>query len=123
MLIPLPPTKSTAPPARAPGVVGRAANLARGPALAAMLVAVAVGGLPHPAQAHHANAGAAVALGILGGVVAGAIVAAAAPPAYSAPPAYYPPPTGYYYAPAPGYYPTPQPYSGVAYGYPGYAYP
>jgi hypothetical protein len=49
--------------------------------------------------------GPAIALGVIGGILAGAAIASA--PAYAPPPAYYYPPTYYYGAP---------------YGYPGYGY-
>ena len=81
------------------------------------------------AYARHGN-GTGIALGILGGALAGAAIASAtapgyygAPPAYyypqiySAPPAYYYAPTpAYYYAPAPTYY-MPTPYYGPQYYY------
>ncbi len=64
----------------------------------------------------HGNAGAAIGLGILGGVIAGAAIASTIPPAYGAPPpAYYYPQPGYYYSPS--YYGAPQPYNGSPYGY------
>jgi hypothetical protein len=73
------------------------------------------------AYAKHNNA-AAIALGILGGALAGAAIASGAPPAYVAPPVYgypYPPPTVHYYgAPAAAYY-RPMPY-GSGYYYGGY---
>jgi hypothetical protein len=64
------------------------------------------------------GAGAAIGLGILGGVIAGAAIASTTPPAYgyAPPPAspYYYPPQPYqgYYAPAPTYYDASQPYYG-----------
>jgi hypothetical protein len=44
--------------------------------------------VPVTAQAKDGNAGAAIGLGILGGVKAGAAIASTAPPVYAAPPAY-----------------------------------
>ena len=95
--------------------------------------------LPETAYARHDD-GAAIALGILGGALAGAAISSGsapgyyaappvyyypyAPPAYSvAPPAYYyAPPSAAYYAPAPYYgsqYYGPQ-YYGAQYYYSGY---
>ena len=69
-------------------------------AMAALLLTTA----PTTAFAHGPGVGAAVGLGILGGVLAGAAVASSVPPAYAVPPsAYYYPPQGYY-QPAPAYY-------------------
>jgi hypothetical protein len=100
----------------------------------ALVFAVAAVSLssPETAYARHNN-GAAIALGVLGGALAGAAIASAtapgyyaAPPAYyypyapqiySAPPAYYyTPAPAYYYAPAPTYY-APTPYYGPQYYY------
>jgi hypothetical protein len=80
--------------------------------------AVSATALPTAASARGINTGAAIGLGVLGGVLAGAAIAASAPPYYgygAPPPAYgYPPQPwpGYDYAPAPAYYPAPQPYYG-----------
>ena len=82
---------------------------------------------PETAFAKHGN-GAAIALGILGGALAGAAIAGSPPPAYyAAPPVYYypypapaysvaPGPAYYYPAPPAAYYP-PVPYSGPNYYY------
>src|SRR5271169_6464078 len=105
-----------------PSVITRAKQLGRGVAVAGMLAAVALTAVPATVRAHGPGAGAAVGLGILGGVIAGAAIAATTPPVYAAPPSYYYyPQQGYYYnAPAaPAYYNAPQPYYGsAAYGYP-----
>jgi hypothetical protein len=77
---------------------------------------------PQPAYAKHGN-GAAIALGILGGALAGAAIASAAAPAYyAAPPTYYYPyaPQVYSVAPPPAAYYAPVPYYGSAYSYSGY---
>jgi hypothetical protein len=84
-------------------------------------LAGAVGALslatPAPAHAGGNGVGAAIGLGILGGVIAGAAIAST-PPAYGyGPPpaaAYYYPPQPYqgYYGPAPTYYDASQPYYG-----------
>jgi hypothetical protein len=89
-----------------------------------------------PAYAKHGN-GAAIALGIFGGALAGAAIASSiAPGYYAAPPSYYypyaspqayvaVPAPAYYYAPAyyapaaPAYY-APAPFYGPAYYYGGY---
>lgn len=84
---------------------------------------------PDTAYAKHGN-GAAIALGILGGALAGAAIASAPPPAYAAPLGYYypypapayvavPPPV-YYYAPPPAAYYAPAPYYGPVYYHSGY---
>jgi hypothetical protein len=110
-------------------------NVARrtGRGLVALAFAVAAVSLASPETAHarHGN-GAAIALGILGGTLAGAAIAAATtPPAYyAAPPGYYYPyaPPGYSVAPAPVYnyappsaaYYGPAPYYGPGYYHNGY---
>lgn len=82
-----------------------------------------------PAYAKHGN-GAAIALGIIGGALAGAAIASGTPLAYATPPAYYypypsqayvavPAPT-YSYAPPPAAYYGPAPYYGRQYYYSGY---
>jgi hypothetical protein len=78
---------------------------------------------PEAAYARHGN-GAAIALGILGGALAGAAIASAGAPGYYAPPppAYYnpyPPPPSYYAPPTAAYY-APAPYWGPQYFYGGY---
>jgi hypothetical protein len=116
---------------------GMARRMGRG--LVALTFVVAAVSLTSPgtANAKHGN-GAAIALGIFGGALAGAAIASAAPPAYAAPPGYYypyPPPAyvavpapAYYYAPPPAayyapppvaYY-APAPYYGSVYYYRGY---
>lgn len=84
---------------------------------------------PEAAYARHGN-GAAIALGILGGALAGAAIASTGAPGYYAPPpAYYDPypPPPYSIAPAPSYYAPPTaafyaaaPYWGPQYFYGGY---
>lgn len=106
-------------------IAERIGRFGRSTALAgAAVAALALGTVPAPASAHGWNNGAAIGLGILGGVVAGAAVAAATtPPAYAAPPAYYYPPQGYYYNYPSVYYYAPQPYYNYSsYGYPYYNY-
>lgn len=83
------------------------------------LAAVAGIGLATIAAPSTADArcfGCAVGAGILGGVVAGAIVGSAVANSPPPPPAYYPPPP-----PPPGYY-GPPPSEGAAYGAPPAAY-
>jgi len=71
--------------------------------VAAVAGALALGTAPQPAQARD---GAGVALGVAGGLVAGAAIAgAAANPYYYGAPGYYAPPPAAYYPPAPAYYP------------------
>jgi hypothetical protein len=83
---------------------------------------------PGTAHARHGD-GAAIALGIIGGALAGAAIASSPPGYYSAPPAYYPypgpvysvaPAPVYSYAPPPAAYYTPVPYYGAPYYYGGY---
>jgi hypothetical protein len=109
-----------------PSLITRAKRLGCGVAVAGMLAAVALTAAPVTACAHGSGAGAAIGLGILGGVIAGAAIAATTPPVYAAPPSYYYyPQQGYYYynTPAPSYYNAPQPYYGsAAYSYPPYNY-
>jgi hypothetical protein len=92
------------------GLVTRAA---RGAVAAAAIVAFTLTAIPTTARAGNPGPGAAIGLGILGGVLAGAAIASTAPPAYPASYPYYYSPDGYY-APTPGYYPAPQPYYGAA---------
>jgi len=93
-------------------------------ALAFSLVAVSLT-LPGTAYAGH-NDGAAIALGVLGGALAGAAISAGtAPGYYAAPPAYYypyAPPTAYYNAPPAPAYNSPGPYYGSRYYRPQYYY-
>jgi hypothetical protein len=96
--------------------------IARGLVVLTLTVSVASLTLPGTAYAKHGN-GAAIALGILGGALAGAAIASspasgyyAAPPAYYypyAPPVYSVAPAPVYsYAPPPPVYYTPAPYYG-----------
>lgn len=97
-----------------------------GRVLVALAFAVAAASLtlPETAYAKHGN-GAAIALGLLGGALAGAAIASTAPGYYAAPPAYYypyappvysvAPPPAYYYAPPPASYYAPAPYYGPQY--------
>jgi hypothetical protein len=81
-------------------------------ALAALILTTA----PTPAHAGGPGVGAAIGLGVLGGVIAGAAIASSQQPVYAAPTPYdYPP--QYYYQPAPGYYSGPY-YGPGPYGYP-----
>jgi hypothetical protein len=100
--------QANADPARPP--IGSAAlgNFPRqaarcGVAIAGVLVAVALTAVPATARAGGPGTGAAIGLGILGGVIAGTAIAATTPPVYAAPPSYYYyPQQGYYYnTPAP----------------------
>jgi hypothetical protein len=100
-------------------ILSRSAKLGRGIVIAGALAATAAAAIPGPAQAHNSG-GAAVALGILGGIVAGAAIAATAPPVYAAPAPYYYSQQGYYYNSGAAYYYPPQPYYGPSAGYPGY---
>ena len=87
--------------------------------------------LPGTAYARHGD-GAAIALGILGGALAGAAISAGAGPGYyPAAPAYYPyappaysvvPAPAYYYAPPAAPYYAPVPYYGQQYYGPQYYY-
>lgn len=103
-----------------------------GRGLMALTFAVAAVALtpPRTAYARHGD-GAAIALGILGGALAGAAIASSAGPGYyAAPPAYYypyappaysiAPAPAYYYAPPPAAYYGPVPYRGPQYYYSGY---
>jgi len=98
-----------------------------GRGLAALGFAVAAVSLssPETAYARHNN-GAAIALGVIGGAIAGAAIASAtAPGYYAAPPGYYYPyarqvySPGYYYAPPAAAYYGGAPYYGPQsyYGY------
>jgi hypothetical protein len=97
-------------------VVGRAKQIGKGLVLAGAIAALSLTTTPTSAYAGHNGTAAAIGLGVLGGVIAGAAIASSVPPFYGAPPppAYYYPPQPYqdYYAPAPAYYPAPQPYYG-----------
>src|SRR6516162_9243237 len=105
-----------------PSMAARFKTLGRGVVMAGAVAALSLTAAPTPASAHGPGVGAAIGLGILGGVIAGAAIAAATPPVYAAPPSYYYyPQQGYYYdnTPPPAYYYAPQPYYGSA----GYSYP
>jgi hypothetical protein len=106
-----------------PAMSARIAKLGQGVVVAGVLATVSVAAIPTTAFAGHSGNGAAIGLGILGGVLAGAAIAAAAPPVYAAPPSYYYYPQQGYYSQTPGYYyETPAYYGPTAYGYPPYNY-
>src|SRR5215470_17221929 len=103
-----------------------------GRGLTVLTLAISVGSLTSPgtAYAKHGN-GAAIALGILSGALAGAAIASStAPGYYAAPPAYYypyappvysvTPAPVYSYAPPPAAYFAPVPNYGPGYYYRGY---
>jgi len=96
-------------------VSSRFGQIGKGVALAGAIAALS---LTTPTSAHAGGngVGAAIGLGILGGVLAGAAIASTTPPAYGYGPApgYYYPAQPYqgYYAPAPTYYDASQPYYG-----------
>jgi hypothetical protein len=105
----------------ASGLIARLGKLGRATAMAAALAALSTTAMPAVARANGPGVGAAIGLGILGGVIAGAAIAATTPPVYAAPSSYYYYPQQGYYdnIPAPTYYNAPQPYYGSAgYGYP-----
>ena len=100
-------------------IANRAKQIGKGAAVAATIAALSLTAIPTTAHAGGNGIGAAIGLGVLGGVLAGAAIASSPPPVYAAPPppAYdYPPQPyqGYYYAPAPTYYQATQPYYGWA---------
>lgn len=112
-------TRTEILPQASPALITRLAKLGRVVTLAGTLAAVGISAMPATAHAGGPGVGAAIGLGILGGVIAGAAIAATAPPVYAAPPAYYYSPQSYYYHPAPYYdYYAAQPY----YGSPAYSY-
>ena len=95
----------------------RSKLFSKGAVLAAAIAALSLTAIPTTAQARGGvGTGAAIGLGLLGGVLAGAAIASSAPPVYAAPPApgYYYPPQPYqgYYPPSPSYYQATQPYYG-----------
>jgi hypothetical protein len=103
----------------APPNSGVVRHLARGALVAGGIVALSLTSIPTAARAGNAGVGAAIGLGILGGMVAGAAIASTVPPAYPAPSPYYYGPNGYY-GTTPGYgYAPSQPY----YGSPAAPYP
>ena len=99
-----------------------------GGAVAAIAATLGVTAVPNAAYARHGD-GAGIALGIIGGMLAGAAIASsqpgyAAPPiyyyqqpaqVYYAPSPYYEPPTAYYAAPS--WYSRPDHYGYMRYGY------
>jgi hypothetical protein len=92
-------------------------QIGRGVVMAGALAALTLTTAPTAAHADGPGVGAAIGLGILGGVIAGAAVASSQQPFYG-PPSPYDYPPQYYYQPAPGYYSAPWPYYGPApYGY------
>jgi hypothetical protein len=95
-------------------VSSRFGQIGKGVVLAGAVAALA---FTAPTPAHAGNGvGAAIGLGILGGVIAGAAIANSPQPAYGYGPApgyyYAPQPYQGYYAPAPTYYDASQPYYG-----------
>jgi hypothetical protein len=105
--------------------VSTVTQIGRGVVMAGAVAALMLTTNPIPAHAGGSDMGAAIGLGILGGVIAGAAVASSAPPYYGPSPYDYPP--QYYYQPAPGYYGPPAPgyysappayYWPTPYGYP-----
>jgi len=96
-------------------VLSRLRQLGKGVVLAGAIAAVTLPAMPRTAYAGN-GAGAAIGLGILGGVIAGAAIASSAPPVYGAPPppVYYYPPQPYqgYYDQGPQYYSAWQPHYG-----------
>jgi hypothetical protein len=95
----------------------RAQQFGKGAILAAAVAALSLTAIPTTAHAGNGvGTGAAIGLGVLGGVIAGAAIASSAPPVYGAPPppAYAYPPQYYpgYYPPARVDYSAPQPYYG-----------
>jgi len=98
-------------------IVSRAKQIGKGAVLASAIAALSLTAIPTTAHARGGiGTGAAIGLGVLGGVLAGAAIASSAPPVYAAPPqpAYDYPPQPYqgYYTPEPTYYQAPQPYYG-----------
>ena len=86
--------------------------LKRAGAVAAIALTLTATAVPQAAYARDHHGGGGIALGIIGGILAGAAIASAQPgyaaaPAYYYPQAYAPPPA--YYGPPAGYY--------QAYGY------
>ncbi len=98
-------------------VSSRFGQIGKGAALAGAIAALSLTA-PTSAFAGGNGVGAAIGLGILGGVIAGAAIANSTQPTYGygygPPPAYGYPPQPYqgYYAPAPAYYDASQPYYG-----------
>jgi hypothetical protein len=92
---------------------GRAKRAARGAVVAGTIAALSLTAIPTAARAGGPGVGAAIGLGIVGGVLAGAAIAATAP-VYAAPSPYYYGPNGYYGTAPAYYYAPPQPYYGSA---------
>ncbi len=96
----------------------RAKQFSKSAVLAATIAALSLTAVPTTAHARGGvGTGAAIGLGLLGGVLAGAAIANSAPPVYAAPPPpaydyYSPQPYQGYYGPAPTYYQATQPYYG-----------
>ncbi len=102
--------------------LSRAKQVGGSVVVVAALAALPLTTAPTAAYAKGPGVGAAIGLGILGGVIAGAAVASSAPPAYDVPPpAYYYPPQGYY-LPSPPNYGTQPYYGSTYYGYVPYNY-
>jgi hypothetical protein len=98
-------------------VISRAKQVGKGAVLAGAIAALSLTIAPNSAYAGNGGVGAAIGLGVLGGVIAGAAIASSAPPVYGAPPPAYdysPQPYQGYYAPGPSYYPPSQPYYGLS---------
>ena len=93
---------------------GRAREIGKAAIVASAVAALSLTAVPVSAHAGGVGPGAAIGLGVLGGVLAGAAIASSTPPVYGAPPAayYYPPQSwpGYYYYSTPAYYPAQQYY-------------
>jgi len=105
------PTIATFPPAATPPRSGLLKRAARGTLVAGAIASLCLGTFPSTAQAGGPGVGAAIGLGILGGVLAGAAIASTAP-VYAQPSPYYYP--NAYAPPSPAYGPAPQPYYGPA---------
>jgi hypothetical protein len=94
---------------------GHARQIGKAAIVASAVAAASLTPVPSTAHDGGVGTGAAIGLGVLGGVLAGAAIASSAPPVYGAPPppaAYYnptPPYSGDYYS-TPTYYPAPQYY-------------
>jgi hypothetical protein len=93
-------------------VMSASSFIKRAGAVTAIAVTLTAAAAPNIAYARHGG-GAAIALGIISTMLAGAAIASSQP-AYAAPPAYYYQPQGYdtapaYYGPPAGYY-QPSPY-------------
>jgi hypothetical protein len=91
--------------------------ITRAGAVAAITATLAATAVPNPAYARHGN-GAGIALGIIGGMLAGAAIASSQS-GYAASPAYYYQPPQAYEAPQ-AYYGQPAYYEPAPYGYASY---